>query len=159
MLWTPLSPAPISNATSARAYLWVSTPCRELCLPPFSLLITDLALNSRHKSKAHHVCELGCVDKAFSSPRNRVRHYGNAHGQSTFSYQCACNTKFSGERRDNYLRHLKSCSTSLQQPYICGRDSHRTYDKVEHIAHLQACKGQVGRKKKKNQTRSQTYQE
>lgn len=113
---------------------------------------------SRHKSKAHHVCELGCVNKAFSNTRNRDRHYAKAHGQSQFDFHCGCGKKVLGERRDNYLRHLKSCSPTLKMPYICGRDSHETHDKAEHLAHVQMCKGQVGRKKK-NQTRSQTCQE
>ncbi|KAL4733562.1 hypothetical protein BDV11DRAFT_199800 [Aspergillus similis] len=107
----------------------------------------------RHKSKAHHVCELGCVTKVFSSKRNRDRHYAKAHGQSQFDFHCGCGKKVPGERRDNYFRHLKSCSPTLNLPYICGRDLHETHDKAEHLAHVQTCKGQVGRKKK-NQTRS-----
>ncbi|KAL4883817.1 hypothetical protein BJY04DRAFT_184461 [Aspergillus karnatakaensis] len=113
---------------------------------------------SHHKSKAHHVCEHGCVNKAFSDKRNRARHYANAHSQSKFKLQCGCGHKVPGERRDNYLRHLESGRKPPSGSYSCGRDSHETHDKATHLAHVQMCKGQAGRKKK-NQTRSRTCQE
>ncbi|RDW70890.1 uncharacterized protein DSM5745_08401 [Aspergillus mulundensis] len=101
-----------------------------------------------HELRAHHVCERGCAKKAFSCARNRDRHYAKSHGQSKFDFHCGCGKRFAGVRRDNYLRHLKSCNATDNLPYICGRDSHETYNKVEHLAHIKACKGQVGRKKK-----------
>ncbi|KAJ0417430.1 hypothetical protein BJY00DRAFT_206372 [Aspergillus carlsbadensis] len=103
-----------------------------------------------HKARAHkYLCELGC-NKGFPTERNRARHYGSkAHEQSRFMFQCgSCGGNFQGERRDNYLRHLKSCTTGYNLPYICGRDSHQTSDRAAHIDHVRRCKVTVGRKKK-----------
>ncbi|KAL2813961.1 hypothetical protein BJX63DRAFT_393205 [Aspergillus granulosus] len=106
-----------------------------------------------HKARAHkYLCELGC-NKGFPTKRNRDRHYGSkTHEQSRFMFQCgSCGGQFQGERRDNYLRHLKSCTKGSNFPYICGRDCVQTSDRVAHITHVRACKAPVGRKKKSTQ--------
>ncbi|KAL2863207.1 uncharacterized protein BJX67DRAFT_364452 [Aspergillus lucknowensis] len=144
-----LKPRPI-HRNLIPSHVDAATPLSPLLCKFCGETFQDEAVLLHHEARAHRYrCELGCPDKGFSTLRNRSRHYGSkAHEQSQILFQFgSCGGQFSGERRDNYLRHLKSCDKGYNLQYICGRDSNQTLDKAAHIDHVKACKGAAGRKR------------
>ncbi|KAL4951054.1 hypothetical protein BDW69DRAFT_170868 [Aspergillus filifer] len=120
--------------------------------PSFSgeYCVDELSVPCNKGNSYKYGCELGCTDKVFQSARERCRHYGSkAHERSHFWYHCGgCGKQFQGERRDNYLRHLRSCVQRNGRSYFCGRCSERDINKDRHVNHVERCKGIAGRRPK-----------
>ncbi|KAK3985208.1 hypothetical protein QBC44DRAFT_162684 [Cladorrhinum sp. PSN332] len=89
-------------------------------------------------------CSL-CGD-TFVNQKNLDRHFlSERHNEGAPKFTCACG--YVQARKDNYRRHLQSCSFRIEHPYVCSC-ADRTLDKAHHEAHIDKC----GRKRRGKQS-------
>ncbi|KAK4225668.1 hypothetical protein QBC38DRAFT_482443 [Podospora fimiseda] len=86
-----------------------------------------------------------CGD-TFVNQKNLDRHFlSERHNEHAPKYTCACG--YVQARKDNYRRHLQSCSFHIDYVYVCNCGD-RTLDKAYHEAHIDKC----GRKRRGKQS-------
>lgn len=89
---------------------------------------------------AQFQCEL-CGEN-FANLKNRDRHYlSERHNADAPKFECACGYKQA--RKDNYRRHLNTCTFPLSFTYSCSC-GHQTEDRERHVEHVEYC----GRKRR-----------
>lgn len=84
--------------------------------------------------------------ETFVNQKNLDRHFlSERHNENAPKYTCACG--YVQARKDNYRRHLQSCSFHIDYSYVCSCGD-RTLDKAYHVAHIDKC----GRKRRGKQS-------
>ncbi|KAI0182368.1 hypothetical protein EV127DRAFT_415166 [Xylaria flabelliformis] len=88
-----------------------------------------------------HVCNKCLV--GFRHKKDLKRHTMTVHkGDEELVFRCRCEKD--EVRKDNYLRHLRSCNKHYRDCYTCKCRS-RCDEKAEHISHVRICRYGFGR--------------
>ncbi|KAK9783805.1 putative 2-dehydropantoate 2-reductase [Seiridium cardinale] len=93
-------------------------------------------------------CLMGCIDKTFATERDLSRHYYKTGIHPTINqhgcFICRCGKK--SLRKDNHVRHVRTCKPVRGSGYSCAKCGDMTPDKQGHLDHLAGCVDTRGRK-------------
>ncbi|KAM0812039.1 putative Xylose isomerase-like TIM barrel domain-containing protein [Seiridium cardinale] len=93
-------------------------------------------------------CLMGCIDKTFATERDLSRHYYKTGIHPTINqhgcFICRCGKK--SLRKDNHVRHVRTCKLLRGSGYSCAKCGDTTPDKQGHLDHLAGCVDTRGRK-------------
>ncbi|KAI1127885.1 hypothetical protein F5Y10DRAFT_241980 [Nemania abortiva] len=128
-------------AVTPLAY-WASTPAPTCCLPP-----PMVAPSPENESSPSLRCMKCPKMPKFSTQKDLERHLNTSQAhqdEGTPLYRCCCTR--SRPRKDNHLRHVRTCIAESRGSYtcICGRESPV---RDEHIEHVHNC-GRVRRRQR-----------
>ncbi|KAI1390926.1 uncharacterized protein F4822DRAFT_167159 [Hypoxylon trugodes] len=126
----------LSTLEGARAY--GSSRVLAVPAPPYSPE-SPTQTPSPPQPSHRYKCSSSDCGMSFKKSSDLKRHYSTVHRSGTDpQYICRCG--HDGTRKDNYIRHVKTCKGpySYNSMYFCKCDR-SSVDESEHIAHIRHC--------------------